>query len=390
MYTRRKIRYNIRMKILLTGGGTGGHFYPLIAIAEELNKLADEERLLSMKLYYMADKPYDEKALQQQFITFIPITAGKLRVYFSIQNFIDIFKTFFGTIGAIIKMFRLYPDVVISKGGYPAFPVLVAARLFRIPVIIHESDTVPGRVNVWAGKFARRIALSYPEAAQFFDEKKIAVTGQPIRKTISYIAPADNAKEFFDLDPNIATIGIVGGSLGAKVLNDAITSILPQLTERYQVIHQTGEKTFEETKTDAAVIMGDDVRRTRYKIFAFLNEVQTKMFGSASDIIISRAGSGLFEIAAWGKPSIIIPIPESNSHGDHQRKNAYHYARTGACVVIEQTNVTGSVLLNEIRLILENKIRYDVMAGHAKQFYRPDAARIIATEAIDIALEHTQ
>lgn len=378
------------MKILLTGGGTGGHFYPLIAIAEELNKLADEERLLSMKLYYMADKPYDEKALQQQFITFIPITAGKLRVYFSIQNFIDIFKTFFGTIGAIIKMFRLYPDVVISKGGYPAFPVLVAARLFRIPVIIHESDTVPGRVNVWAGKFARRIALSYPEAAQFFDEKKIAVTGQPIRKTISYIAPADNAKEFFDLDPNIATIGIVGGSLGAKVLNDAITSILPQLTERYQVIHQTGEKTFEETKTDAAVIMGDDVRRTRYKIFAFLNEVQTKMFGSASDIIISRAGSGLFEIAAWGKPSIIIPIPESNSHGDHQRKNAYHYARTGACVVIEQTNVTGSVLLNEIRLILENKIRYDVMAGHAKQFYRPDAARIIATEAIDIALEHTQ
>lgn len=378
------------MKILLTGGGTGGHFYPLIAIAEELNRLADEERLLSMKIYYMADKPYDEKALQQQFITFIPVAAGKLRVYFSIQNFIDIFKTLFGTIGAIFKVFKLYPDVVVSKGGYPAFPVLVAARLFRIPVIVHESDTVPGRVNVWAGKFARRIALSYPEAAQFFDEKKIAVTGQPIRKTISYTAASDSAKEFFDLDPNIATVGIVGGSLGAKVLNDAITSILPELTERYQVIHQTGEKTFEETKTDAAVIMGEDVRRTRYKIFPFLNEVQTKMFGGASDIIISRAGSGLFEIAAWGKPSIIIPIPESNSHGDHQRKNAYHYARTGACVVIEQANITGSVLLNEIHLILDNKHRYEIMAGHAKQFYKPDAARIIAAEAIDIALEHIQ
>lgn len=378
------------MKILLTGGGTGGHFYPLIAIAEELNRLADEERLLSMKIYYMADKPYDEKALQQQFITFIPVAAGKLRVYFSIQNFIDIFKTLFGTIGAIFKVFKLYPDVVVSKGGYPAFPVLVAARLFRIPVIVHESDTVPGRVNVWAGKFARRIALSYPEAAQFFDEKKIAVTGQPIRKTISYTTASDSAKEFFDLDPNIATVGIIGGSLGAKVLNDVITSILPELTERYQVIHQTGEKTFEETKTDAAVIMGEDVRRTRYKIFPFLNEVQTKMFGGASDIIISRAGSGLFEIAAWGKPSIIIPIPESNSHGDHQRKNAYHYARTGACIVIEQGNITGSVLLNEIHLILDNKHRYEIMAGHAKKFYKPDAARIIAAEAIDIALEHIQ
>lgn len=378
------------MKILLTGGGTGGHFYPLIAIAEELNRIADEERILSMKIFYMADKPYDEKALQQQFITFIPVSAGKLRVYFSIQNFIDIFKTFFGTIGAIFKVFKLYPDVVISKGGYPAFPVLVAAKLFRIPVIIHESDTVPGRVNTWSGKFARRIALSYPEAAQFFDEKKIAITGQPVRRAISYSTASDSAKEFFDLDPNIATVGIIGGSLGAKVLNDVITSILPELTERYQVIHQTGEKTYEETKTDATVIMGDDVRRTRYKIFAFLNEVQTKMFGGASDIIISRAGSGLFEIAAWGKPSIIIPIPETNSHGDHQRKNAYHYTRTGACVVIEQPNLTGSVLMNEIRLILENKHRYDVMSERAKQFYKPDAPRIIAAEAIDIALEHTQ
>lgn len=378
------------MKILLTGGGTGGHFYPLIAIAEELNKISDEEKLRAMDIYYMADKPYDTKALQQQFIHFIPISAGKLRVYFSIQNFIDLFKTFFGTIQAIFKVFRLYPDVIVSKGGYPAFPALFAAKILRIPVIIHESDTVPGRVNVWSGKFARRVALSYPEAAQYFDSKKIAITGQPVRKTVSYATTSDGAKNFFDLDPNIATIGIIGGSLGAKILNDTITAILPQLIEKYQVIHQTGDKTFEETKTDATIIMGDDVRRTRYKIFPFLNEVQTKMFGGAADIIISRAGSALFEIAAWGKPSIVIPIPESNSHGDHQRKNAYHYARTGACVVIEQPNLTGSVLLNEIRLIIENKQRYDVMSGHAKQFYRADAARIIAAEAIDIALEHIQ
>ncbi len=376
------------MKILLTGGGTGGHFYPLIAIAEEINKLADEEKLLNLQVFYMSDTPYDKEALRRQFITYIPITAGKLRVYFSIQNFIDIFKTFFGTIGALIKVFRLYPDVVISKGGYSAFPVLMAARILRIPIIIHESDTVPGRVNKWSGKFAQRVALSYPEAAKYFNEKKVAITGQPVRKTITYIPDTKSAKEFFDLDPNALTIGIIGGSQGAKILNDTITSILPQLLNEYQVIHQTGDKTYEETKTDANIILGDDVRRTKYKIIPFLNEVQTKMFGGASDIIISRAGSALFEIAAWGKPSIIVPIPENNSHGDHQRKNAYHLARRGACIVIEQPNLTGSVLLNEIRLILNNQTRYDAMSKHAKEFYKPDAARMIGAEAIDIALAH--
>ena len=105
------------MKILLTGGGTGGHFYPLIAIAEELNRIADEERIVNMKLYYMSNTPYDTVLLEEQFITYIPITAGKLRVYFSFKNFVDVFKTFFGAIGALFKVFSLYPDVVISKGG---------------------------------------------------------------------------------------------------------------------------------------------------------------------------------------------------------------------------------------------------------------------------------
>jgi len=361
------------MKILLIGGGTGGHFYPLIAIAEELNRISDEQKIANFKLYYMADVPYNQKELDEQFITFIPITAGKLRVYFSIQNFVDMFKTAVGTVGATFKLFSLYPDVIISKGGYAAFPVLVAARILRIPVIIHESDTVPGRVNKWSGKFARKVALSYPEAAQYFDEKKIALTGQPVRKSIAYIA-TEGAKEFFELDPSIMTIGIIGGSLGAKIINDSITSLLPGLIHEYQVIHQTGKKNFEETKTDAEVLLGDDTLRTRYKIFPYFNDLQTK----------------IFEIAAWGKPSIIIPGGPAVFHGDHQRKNAYHYARTGACAVIEESNLTPSVLKNEIDLILQDKEYYAAMATRAKSFYKPEASRMIATEAITIALEHEE
>lgn len=375
------------MKILLIGGGTGGHFYPLIAIAEELNRIADEEKIAKFKLYYMADAPYDQKALDDQFISYIPITAGKLRVYFSLQNFVDMIKTAVGTVGALFKLFKLYPDVVISKGGYAAFPVLVAARVLRIPVIVHESDTVPGRVNKWSGKFARKVALSYPEAAEYFDQKKISVTGQPVRKSIAFVV-TEGAKEFFELDPNIPTIGVIGGSLGAKKINDSMTSLLPGLVQEYQVIHQTGVKNFEETKTDMEVLLGDDTKRTRYKIFPYLNDLQTKMFGGAADIIISRAGSQIFEIAAWGKPSIIIPGSAAVFHGDHQRKNAYHYARMGACAVIEEANLTPSVLKNQIDLIIKHREHYDAMASHAKGFYQPLAARMIAAEAIRIALEH--
>ncbi len=373
------------MKILLTGGGTGGHFYPLIAIAEELNRIADEEKIIKFKLYYAADTPYDREALEQQFITFVPVTAGKMRVYFSLRNIWDFFKMGFGVFRALFTVFSLYPDVVISKGGYASFPVLFASKLLRIPVIIHESDTVPGRVNLWSGKFAKKIALSFPEAASYFDASRVSVTGQPVRKSIVQAAK-EGAYGFFELDPAIPTIGIFAGSQGAKIINDQLLRILPELIKKYQIIHQTGEKNFEEMKSDVHVMLGDDVRRTRYKPFPFLNDLQTKMFGAASTIIIGRSGSSLFEISAWGKPSILIPY--AAAHGDHQRKNAYHYARTGGCVVIEEANLTPSVLQNEIDSIIDSPARYDTMARHAKAFYKEDAAREIAIEAIKIALEH--
>ncbi len=373
------------MKILLTGGGTGGHFYPLIAIAEELNRIADEEKIIKFKMYYASDSPYDQQALDREFITFVPVTAGKMRVYFSLRNILDFFKMGFGVFRALFTVFGLYPDVIISKGGYASFPVLFAAKLLRIPVIIHESDTVPGRVNIWSGKFAKKIALSFPEAASYFDAKRVAVTGQPVRKSIVQAAK-EGAYEFFELDPAVPTIGIFAGSQGAKVINDALLRILPELIKKYQILHHTGEKNFEEMKTDVHIVLGDDLHRTRYKPFAFLNDLQTKMFGAASTIIVGRSGSSLFEIAAWGKPSILIPY--ALAHGDHQRKNAYHYARTGGCTVIEEANLTPSVLQNEIDTIVDSPERYAAMAKHAKAFYKDDAAREIAIEAVKLALEH--
>ncbi len=374
------------MKILLTGGGSGGHFYPLIAVAEEINKIIKQEKLLPATLYYMSDSPHDVQSLIENNIEFVPITAGKSRRYFSLLNVFDAFKTFFGIISASIKVFSIYPDVIFSKGAYASFPVLVAARIFRIPVFIHESDSVPGRTNLWAGKFAKRVALSYPDAAKFFDVKKTAVTGNPVRSSIKNLPSLESAKQFLGFTENIPTILILGGSLGARLINEQILSILPQLVENYYVIHQVGKNNIDELRTAVSVILKGSNFAKRYKPYDYLDNLNMSMAAGASNLVISRAGSTIFEIANWGIPSIMIPITDTN--GDHQRQNAYYYARSGGAIVIEEGNLSPNILLQEVNRILTDKNIAQKMSVATKSFIKEDAAHIIAKEIIDLGLQH--
>lgn len=375
------------MKILLTGGGTGGHFYPLIAIAEKLIEQAEKEKVIDFKLYYMSDKPYDKRMLFENKINFVQVPAGKMRIYFSIKNFFDIFKVATGAVLGIIVMFFIYPDVVISKGGYAAFPAVLAAKLLRIPVIVHESDSFPGRLNVWTAKFAKRVAVSWPEAAEHLPKEKTALTGQPIRKSILHGDP-NGAHEYFKLDPTITTILILGGSQGAEMINNIIVDILPDLLSKYQVIHQTGVNNFDGVVERSKFIMENNPNISKYVPLAFLNNLETRMAAGCANIIISRAGSAIFEIASWGTPSIIIPI--TNSNGNHQRKNAYNYARAGACQVIEEGNLSAHVLLAEIDKLVNDKEKLINMNRNALAFANPDAAEKIAKQAIEIALSHEE
>jgi UDP-N-acetylglucosamine--N-acetylmuramyl-(pentapeptide) pyrophosphoryl-undecaprenol N-acetylglucosamine transferase len=373
------------MKILLTGGGTGGHFYPLIAIAESLNELAEKEKIVDMKLYFMSDEPYDKRMLFENRMTFIKISTGKMRTYRSIKNFFDKFTTAFGAISGLITMFFIYPDVIISKGGYAAFPAVFAARILHIPVILHESDSYPGRLNRWTAKFAKRIAISWPEAVEYLPKEKTALTGQPIRKEIIKADP-NGALETFKLKADIPVIYIVGGSQGAEILNDTILEILPELLSKYQVIHQTGENNITDVVGRSKLILGSDPNIERYVPIAYLNNQMTRMAGGIATLIISRAGSSIFEIASWGVPSIIIPI--TNSNGDHQRKNAYSYARGGGCEVIEESNLTPHVLIAEIDKLISNTNKLHQMKTSALAFASPDASNKIAQAALDIALSH--
>lgn len=373
------------MKILFTGGGSGGHFYPIIAVAEEINRIMKEEKLLAAQLFFISDSPYDGRALLENNIVFVRNKTGKMRKYFSVLNFLDIIKTFIGIISAVLKVYKIYPDAIFSKGAYASFPVLVAARILRIPVVIHESDSVPGRVNKWSGKFAEKIALSYPDAGIFFDPKKTAHTGNPIRKEI-LIPITTGAREFLKLEPNLPAILVIGGSLGAKIINDTVSDALPALVENYQIIHQTGKNNIKEATQMAGIILAGNPKRSRYKPFDYLNNLATSMSAGVAEIIISRAGSAIFEIAAWGIPSIIIPI--TNSISDHQRKNAYSYARSGAAIVIEESNLNSHILISEINRIISNKNETDRMRKSAKEFSKVDAAEKIAREIIRIAIKH--
>ncbi len=377
------------MKIVLTGGGSGGHFYPLIAVAEELNNLVREHHLLRPEIFYMSIEPSNPGLLFENNIEFIQITSGKIRRHLTpgnvILNFLDLFKIFFGSLGALWTMFRIYPDVVFGKGGFASFPALFAARILRIPVVIHESDSEPGKVNAWAGKFAQKIAISYPESAKYFKAGKTAYTGNPIRKEL--LNPlAVGAHEFLNLEKDVPTIFITGGSSGAQAVNEIVIDALPTLVKKYQIIHQVGKQNFLAIQQTVDVILQNSEHKDRYKPFDYLNLLSMRMAAGAADIVISRAGSAIFEIASWAKPSIIIPIPQETSHDQHT--NAYTYARTGACEVIEQKNLTPHVLISEIdRLIGHPDIRQS-MSDAAKAFSRSDAARLIAEEVLDIALSH--
>jgi UDP-N-acetylglucosamine--N-acetylmuramyl-(pentapeptide) pyrophosphoryl-undecaprenol N-acetylglucosamine transferase len=375
------------MKILFTGGGTGGHFYPIIAVAQSIREKVKERKILPPIYYFMAPKKYNPRALFDNEIEFIGVPAGKLRRYFSLLNITDIFKTIYGCLLALFKMYNLYPDIVFSKGGYTSFPALLAAKFLKIPVIIHESDSKPGIVNSWAGKFARKIALSYPDAAQYFktDKNKIAYTGNPIRKEI--MQPLLNgAHEFLQLEQNVPAVLILGGSQGAAAINDAVLEALPELLNKYQVIHQTGKANLEEVNQTVSISLKDHPYASRYHPFDFLNELALRMSAGVANVIVSRAGSTIFEIASWGVPSIIIPLPHSVSHD--QTTNAFAYAKTGAASIIEEDNLSAHILIEEINRIYDSETLTKVMKEKARAFARTDSADIIANAILDIALEH--
>jgi UDP-N-acetylglucosamine--N-acetylmuramyl-(pentapeptide) pyrophosphoryl-undecaprenol N-acetylglucosamine transferase len=375
------------MKIIFTGGGTGGHIFPIIAIVRELRKLALNEKL---EIYYLGPKDeFGDVFLSQEGIKVKNILAGKIRRYFNFislfQNIFDIFlKTPLGIFQSFLWLLFKNPDLIFSKGGFGSFPVVFSGWVLGIPIFLHESDISPGLANRILSKFALKIFTSFPRT-EYFSPKKIYLVGNPIRKEILE-GKKEEAKRIFQISGEKKVVLILGGSQGAQRINEKVLEILPDFLKEFEIIHQCGDKNYQKIKLITDGLLKEDLKKY-YHLFGFLKEDQLKLAYAISDLIISRAGSGsIFEIAALAKPSILIPLPEAAQ--DHQIKNAYAFKETGATIVIEEANLTPRFFFERAKFLLQNPKEIEKMSQAAKEFSKPLAAKIIASYILEYLTPH--
>lgn len=326
-------------KILFTGGGTAGHVTPNLA-------LIDKFQQAGWQTAYVGSAAGIEKDLiAKKNIPYFSVASGKLRRYFSWQNFFDPLKIFVGIVQASWLCYRLKPCIVFSKGGFVAFPTVVAAWLNRIPVVVHESDFSPGLANKISFPFATAVCVTFAEGAKFFRNKeKVKVTGTPIRDAL-FQGSADAGKAICGFTQNKPTILAFGGGQGAQAINKTLHALLPNLIEHFNIIHLCGKNKIDHTRL---TIEG-------YKQFEYVDEELPHLM-AAADIVISRAGANsIYELLALKKPHILIPLPLKASRGD-QLDNAKHFAKLGLSHVLAEEQLNPAILQQAIEDVYKNRI----------------------------------
>ena len=363
-------------RIVLVGGGSGGHVFPLVAVADVL-RTTDP----SVELMMLGNGPFLTGAATTAGLPYKTIQAGKLRRYFSLWTLLAPFQTIVGFFQSLWILFVYMPDIIFTKGGYASVMPALVARLYLIPVYTHESDSVPGLANKFISKLATAVFTSFESTAKYFRAGKAVLVGNPIRPEV-LAGDKATALQQFNFRADKKTILVTGGSQGAKRVNDAIMEALVPLVENFQIIHQCGESQYATVKAviDQYTKEGDKsygpMISANYRLYPFMNPQDMAMAYAAADIIISRGGvSNLFEISALGKPAIIIPLSTASSRGD-QIDNALEFQKYGA-VVIEEANITPHIIVNQIQELLE-PARYAEISAKIKIFAKPDAAKNIA------------
>ena len=365
-------------RIVLTGGGSGGHIFPLLAVAEALQDMRGD----AVEVLYCGPMSPLVGEFAERGIPIRSIMGSKIRRYASLVNIFEIPKFAVSVVQALVKLFVLMPDAVFSKGGPGAFAVVVAARFFRIPVVIHESDAVPGITNRWSARFAAKIAVSFESSRAFFPAAKTQLTGNPVRAgLIRGILETREAKRILGFSPDEPLLVVLGGSQGAVRLNRFVFDNLETLLERTQILHQVGPANEKEGVSASAALIGEV--KKRYRVSGFLSFSELRNALAAADVVLSRAGSGaISEVAYFGKPAVLIPLPEAA--GDHQRRNAYEYAERGGAIVLEESNLGIHLVLDAVDSFLKNG---EPARKAARSFANPAAAETVARIILDLLQE---
>lgn len=367
------------MKILLTGGGSGGHIIPLLAVVSEIEKIAEEKNIEKLEFLLISPDGNFNDSLLERGIQVQKIAAGKLRRYFSWDNLSDLFRIPIGIVQSIHYVLKFKPDVVFSKGGFASVPPVFAGWLLGVPIITHESDIVPGLANKTISFFAKVVLVSFPGTEKFFSGKKVILTGNPIRRDI-LSGDKERAKDFFDLRENFPTILVYGGSQGSKRINEVIKESLPVILNKYQVIHICGENNYGKMKDETDRMALEN--KKRYKAYAFLSDEMKDAY-ALSDLVVSRAGANsLSEIIAVEKPNIVIPLP--GSANNHQEMNAEYFAGKHISAVIYEKDLTSERLAGELDEVLSKKEEILKNIRAYKDLTIKDSAKMIAGEIFGI------
>ena len=327
-------------RIILTGGGTAGHVTPNIALIPRLRELGYDIQ------YIGSYNGIEKKLIEEMGISYHGISSGKLRRYFDLKNFSDPFKVVKGYAQASHLIKKMRPNIVFSKGGFVAVPVVLAAKRHHIPVIIHESDITPGLANKLCIPSATAVCCNFPETLKHLPEDKAVLSGSPIRQEL-FAGNREEGLRLCSFDGTKPVLLAMGGSLGAVAINNALRSNLEELLKQFDIIHLCGKGNYDSSLENMA----------GYKQFEYAKAELTHLF-AASDLIISRAGANaICELLALKKPNILIPLPAAQSRGD-QLLNAASFEKSGYSYVLQEEELNDDTLLRAIQYVYDEREEY--------------------------------
>jgi len=371
------------MKILVSGGGTGGHIYPALAVASLLEKQYKAE-----VLYLGSDDGLENELAPAAGFPLTVIKAGKLQRYVSWSTVTGVARVPVGITQAvgIIRKFR--PDVVFTSGGYVAVPAGLAAHLNGVPLLMHQQDVPPNLSNRLIAPLATRISVAFADSLSYFPARKTLQLGNPVRQEIldmRKVSP-QQARRQLELDAELPLLLVTGGSQGARHLNQVVCRTLPDLLPYCQVLQISGKLLLQETRELSEQTMAelDAGLRQRYRLVPYLNEEMPAAL-QAAELVLCRSGAAtLSELAVLGKPSILVPLPPAIGSSP-QEANAGMFGRSGAAQVIKDTDLKRELLVDRVKSIFTSNILLQSMAEAVRTFARPDATQDIVAEVMRIA-----
>lgn len=366
--------------MLIAGGGTGGHVLPAMAVLQELKR-----REVSLETLWIGSKDGVEREhATSAGITYRAIATGKLRRYLSIHTVLDAVRMPIGTVQAWRHVRAFRPDVVFSTGGFVSVPTVVAAR--RYPLLTHEQTATIGLANRINARFADVLAVSYDQTSSAASaiHRHAVVTGNPIRSSLAN-GDAARARRTFGFTGELPILYVTGGARGASPLNQRVAALLPDLLHHCQVLHQTGPAAANSDAADLARIKASwpASLQQRYQIREFIGDELADVY-AAADLILARAGAGtVAEIARFGPPAVLIPLPGTS--GDEQTRNAHILSDAGAAILLPQAEGSPERLRGTLLELLQNPDRRATMTKAARTVGNTDAAANIADLLLKLA-----